>query len=314
MVTTCDSASRVWWASNRVTPPAPDQPAGVVPLPSQLPRVAELGFVRRVASCLRYQSFGAMKNEERSQALTLVGFALTLIASVKPALACSCGPITVAEAFTRADAVFVGKVIGVEEYSEGARISFLLVESWKGPQRSHLTVLTPSTAGQCGFPVLVGSTYLVYARYDSRLGSYVTGLCSRNRFYLCAREEIDGLGSPRWRSRLATRLERPQLHRIMKLPNPLIPCIQRPERIAGEELDWPGYSDAGAVFYQFPVQIEIDKSGRVRSAVPKLSGYARRLEEEIRTKVPRWRFRPAHYYDRPLHVIFELTLGRPVGR
>ena len=88
--------------------------------------------------------------------------------------ACFCIVPEVAESFARADAVFVGKVIGIEKPKSSAAkaplserlytIRFKVVKSWKGDLTEKLVLAQQGEFGCFAYPVVgKGERYLVYA-------------------------------------------------------------------------------------------------------------------------------------------------------
>ena len=116
--------------------------------------------------------------------------------NVPPATACSCVALTPAQAFERADTVFVGKVVSFKVRSgllgqssvDPASAQFAVEEVWKGPRQETLTIRTVRSEGSCGFNFRDGLTYLVYAR-DGQ-----TGLCDRTALAIHAVEDLAALG------------------------------------------------------------------------------------------------------------------------
>lgn len=106
------------------------------------------------------------------------------------AMACSCafaGPPC--RAFVDASAVFVGKVIGIDDAKGaeggyefyGRRVRFAIVEAFTGVAGSNAEVYTGHGGGDCGYGFRSGRSYLVYAYRDANSSRLVTGICSRTR-------------------------------------------------------------------------------------------------------------------------------------
>lgn len=75
--------------------------------------------------------------------------------------------------FTRAAAVFLGKVIkiegldGKEEYPAGARkIRFKVLENFKGADNPTFTLTTPDSNAACALNIKAGQTWIIYAGHD----------------------------------------------------------------------------------------------------------------------------------------------------
>lgn len=113
------------------------------------------------------------------------------------------------EALARADAVFTGRVESIEVIPDDqaerkyrwarTKVTFRLMQSWKGAPALHIDVYTGLGSNDCGYPFVRGSNYLVYA--DRMMGEGVsttklsTTLCDRTREYSKAREDLHALGA-----------------------------------------------------------------------------------------------------------------------
>lgn len=121
-----------------------------------------------------------------------------------PASACSCVELTSAEAFERADAVFVGEVTAFKVKSglfgkssiDPTAVVFTVNEVWKGPRQESITIRTVRGEVSCGFEFAEGLKYLVYAR-DGQ-----TGLCDRTALAVRSQEDLAALGEG-WKPPLA---------------------------------------------------------------------------------------------------------------
>lgn len=120
------------------------------------------------------------------------------------AYACSCAveagatPRELAEDyFSRADAVFAGEVVQIEEPSPSTvvssvapvNVSLRTREVWKGPQQETLGVTTAVSSASCGFDFEEGEEYLVYASKDLEVS-----LCSGTKLLSDAAADLDVLG------------------------------------------------------------------------------------------------------------------------
>ena len=131
-------------------------------------------------------------------AVALAAFAVHI--GAPSALACSCVELTPAEAFERADSVFLGEVASFEVRRgifgqsgiDPATVNFKVSEVWKGPQQPTLTVGTVRSEASCGFEFVEGFKYLVYAREGQ------TGLCDRTALAVQAQDDLAALGDG-WR-------------------------------------------------------------------------------------------------------------------
>ena len=84
--------------------------------------------------------------------------------------ACSCADPSVRQKFRRADAVFLGEIVGKADAEPNAYayvhlVQFKVEKSWKGAARSGLKILFEfDMPGMCGdLPLTVGEKYLIYA-------------------------------------------------------------------------------------------------------------------------------------------------------
>ena len=129
-------------------------------------------------------------------ALPLAVAMLLIHINVEPASACSCIELTPAEAFERADAVFVGEVTTFKVRSgpfgkssiDPTTVEFAVSEVWKGPRQESMTIRTVRSEVSCGFEFDEGLKYLVYAR-DGQ-----TGLCDRTALTIRASGDLAALG------------------------------------------------------------------------------------------------------------------------
>ena len=110
--------------------------------------------------------------------------------------ACTCArPGSPCEEFARVDAVFVGRVIAIEDSTESPRlgtrrVQIAVVEALRGVQPGTVTVRTYSAGGgSCGYPFVAGETYLVYA-FQPEAGVLVATMCGRTRVAADVPDEI----------------------------------------------------------------------------------------------------------------------------
>lgn len=123
-----------------------------------------------------------------------VFFVIGLLAGSPQASACSCvgGPEDLNEALTtardQAAAIFLGRVDRIEVDPDASdafltrpdRVTFAVLETYKGTVLPRQVVTTESDTAACGYPFTPGGRFLVYARADG-LGELSTYLCSRTR-------------------------------------------------------------------------------------------------------------------------------------
>ena len=116
--------------------------------------------------------------------------------SAEEATACSCSPVTPAQAFDRADTVFTGSVKSLrvrrglfgQSSVDPATAEFEVTQVWKGPREETMTIKTVRSEVSCGFEFRQGLEYLVYAREGK------TGLCDRTALTLRASDDLSALG------------------------------------------------------------------------------------------------------------------------
>lgn len=75
--------------------------------------------------------------------------------------------------FTRADAVFIGKAIKVEDLngkdnhpSDYVRVQFKVTQNFKGAENPTFTITTSDWRAACGLKIKKGQTWIIYANYD----------------------------------------------------------------------------------------------------------------------------------------------------
>lgn len=121
------------------------------------------------------------------------------IVCVSETVACSCGGGgTPCQEFWRAEAVFVGTVVGSERASvrtgnlplAGRLVRFNVSESVRGASASQAEVITGLGGGDCGYPFTHGETYIVYASRNEEDGLLYTSTCTRTRRLADAAEDI----------------------------------------------------------------------------------------------------------------------------
>jgi hypothetical protein len=123
------------------------------------------------------------------------GFSLMTLAS-SPAQACSCLPPPAPKvALEKAAAVFVGKVITIEE-KDGRRkeVKILVSKFWKGVTGDSVVVTTAIVSAACGFPFEMNKEYLVYASSIEVQKHLNTSLCTRTKKLEAAGEDLAELG------------------------------------------------------------------------------------------------------------------------
>lgn len=131
-------------------------------------------------------------------------FVAVFIVGGKPSevSACSCVmPPPPEEALNSADAVFSGEVVDIVDNKgmlngNGVTVYFEVDESWKGINKSEVSVTTGYNDGDCGFPFEVGQSYLVYASTGDmyRSNALSTTICQRTTNLANATEDLNVLG------------------------------------------------------------------------------------------------------------------------
>jgi len=111
--------------------------------------------------------------------------------------ACSCAPPPPpAEAFARAEAVFMGKINSLipvpSTYLFLVKISVL--KTWKGNKSEAEQIYTARDEAACGYPFTTGATYVIYA-YRDETRTLRTGLCVRTAPISKAEEDLKFLNS-----------------------------------------------------------------------------------------------------------------------
>lgn len=136
--------------------------------------------------------------------MTAVLFAATTPSD--DASACSCGPSdTPGEALAKSDAVFEATVEKIDavptkmdpvtaRVTGGSLAHVTVLRSWKGAAaRSHVLVEGGIGASMCGYPFVVGKTYVIYA-YRGQESQLRTSICRRTKLSEVAQEDLKALG------------------------------------------------------------------------------------------------------------------------
>ena len=130
-------------------------------------------------------------------------FTLGLSTSPELSWACSCEvPPTPTIGLSRADVVFAGTVVGIEERKMKSgeaviAIEFSVSQIWKGIVDDKITVFTGLDEAQCGYTFSVGQDYLVYGDTENyvsyELGFPVATICDRTKPLKGAENEVEEL-------------------------------------------------------------------------------------------------------------------------
>lgn len=138
-----------------------------------------------------------------SLAMVMALSLLALLMFPKPAHACMCGPSGAPrDAMAKADAVFAGQVVAINEpgpylrngqmvigSADLVKVEFNVGRVWKGPRPETITVETERMGISCGYEFKEGRRYIVYAWGGNR-----TGLCTRTAPVWLAARDFAALG------------------------------------------------------------------------------------------------------------------------
>jgi hypothetical protein len=130
-------------------------------------------------------------------AISMLG--LVSLTQAAEARACSCMALSPAEGLSSSHAVFTGEVTAITKNEAtrfgGIEVTLRVGKVWKGAPTEEIRVHTASSSAACGYPFVVGKTYLVYAVRDEADPMRVS-LCSRTALIEDAAEDLDFLGKP----------------------------------------------------------------------------------------------------------------------
>ena len=153
-----------------------------------------IGFEAEPATLLlrRYLPFSLRGGGFRPRQLAVMNkiifsiiFSTFLIAlTVSDIFACSCFPQEeipierqVRDAYQKSSAVFVGKVIKVNEKSDVVLVRFRVEKIWNNKFQGEITVSTAKDSAACGYKFEIGKKYLVYS--DGKNNNLTTNICTR---------------------------------------------------------------------------------------------------------------------------------------
>ena len=128
----------------------------------------------------------------------IAGFSCLLMSGATLLQACSCLPSPPPrEEFAKAGAVFSGTVEKMERREHEWKVTFRVLQTWKGTNAPALVVYTGSDSAGCGYSFARGQQYLVYAIVGTgaRDTHLLTSLCSRTRGLAAAAEDLAFLGA-----------------------------------------------------------------------------------------------------------------------
>jgi hypothetical protein len=131
--------------------------------------------------------------------LAIAMLGLVSLAHAAEARACSCMALSPAEGLSSSHAVFTGEVTAITKNEAtkfgGLEVTLRVKKVWKGTPTEETKVHTASSTAACGYPFILGKTYLVYAARDEADPMRVS-LCSRTALIEDAGEDLDFLGQP----------------------------------------------------------------------------------------------------------------------
>lgn len=142
----------------------------------------------------------------------LVAAWLGVLCMANTAEACSCVATTVASRVRESAEVFVGTVLSLKSQQrtvtiQGSKLTLSVVrarirveQSWKGPHRDVVEVVTNSEESMCGIEFQKGQRFLVFASMGTHdlKSTLVTGICDGSHAVHWTAESIDSLGAPVW--------------------------------------------------------------------------------------------------------------------
>ncbi len=88
--------------------------------------------------------------------------------------------------FTRADAVFIGKAVKVEDLTgkddypdNWLRVQFKIQQNFKDAENPTLTLITNDWRAACGLKIKKGETWIIYANYDNEDKTFSSNIGSK---------------------------------------------------------------------------------------------------------------------------------------
>jgi len=214
--------------------------------------------------------------------------AILLLVSARAALACSCaGGGSAKENALGSDAVFAGVVESIEDTGRWElKVTFRVLQWWKGDELSEsVVVITGRDGAACGYPVVKGQAFLVFASHTPEKGLSLS-LCSRTSALVCAMDDVKALGPPV--KTYETIKRKALIAREQPYPAYSRPCLRAPLLISDRGLEM----DRRCIY---AVEGVIGRDGVVRDF-----RIVRRPPQDfcpadayIAERVAAWRFRPA---------------------
>jgi hypothetical protein len=132
-------------------------------------------------------------------------FLLTLLlGACAPVLACFCINLPLSESYKKSDAIFTGKIVGIEKFTKNLKLSkirtttievteykFEIAKTFLGLEKSK-TVSIFVDGTNCDFNFKKDETYLVWA-YQDKQNDLVTNSCTPTKLLEKAGAELDFL-------------------------------------------------------------------------------------------------------------------------
>jgi hypothetical protein len=264
---------------------------------------------------------------------------LSLLLFARIAHACSCvGAGTVEQTFKQADLVFAGIVEKIEDPGgdriralpeeqqfdawraaghewgpqRGRKVTFRVMQWWKGEDLPEtVEIWTGYGGGDCGYPVEQGQSYLIYSNRTSQ-NRFVMGICGRTAALVCATGDVAQLGDP---IKTYDTFDRETLiAREQPYTKYWRPCIEGPLLIGERGLTFNKHC-------LFTVDGIIDRNGTVRNfqivrrPEPWLAEVCpAAIDQQVKEKVAKWRFRPATIDGVPVEMRFtRVTVDEPIN-
>ncbi len=105
------------------------------------------------------------------------------LVTARPAAACTCRSLSQCQEVLSSSAIFVGRVVSIDD-GRGAmyprRATLRVTERFVGAAESDVIINTGMGGGDCGYPFVVGMSYVVYAS-STRDGLLVTSICTKTQ-------------------------------------------------------------------------------------------------------------------------------------
>ncbi len=235
--------------------------------------------------------------------------------------ACSCvGKGTVQQEFKNSDLIFAGVVVSIADPADRTRVprhldpesdrkvTFRVMQWWKTDAFTESVELrTGFGGGDCGYPVEVGKSYLVYARRDLR-NQLVFGICGRTAALICVTTDVEELGDA------IKTYETFDAQSLIEREQPYTtywrPCIKPPVLTGdrGLEMDRHCRFTVNGVIGVDGVVHDFKINGR---SLPRVCPES--LDRQIRERVAEWRFLPAEFAGKPIETLLTaVSLREPI--